>query len=169
MCYLSNKHGWNDVYPTDPQQRAKIDWYLHFHHRNVREASTLVVSKVRPDMQPSEEKIQLSRTLFTMSLHTIENYCLGPKCDNSPFLLGFKEPTLADFAAYVEIGQLQPGFTNVYNLNQFPNINKWLATMKNVKEHDVVHSVLADMGDLSKEVIYDFMNFASTSHALVFL
>ena len=29
MCYLSNKHGWDDVYPTNPRLRAKVDWYLH--------------------------------------------------------------------------------------------------------------------------------------------
>ena len=48
LCYLSNKHGWDDVYPSDPQQRAKVDWYLHYHHRNVREASIgLVAPKIR--------------------------------------------------------------------------------------------------------------------------
>ncbi len=39
MCYLSNKHGWKDVYPADHQLCAKVDWYLRYHHRNVRVGS----------------------------------------------------------------------------------------------------------------------------------
>ena len=29
---------WTDVYPSDEQQRARVDQYLHY-HRNVRETS----------------------------------------------------------------------------------------------------------------------------------
>ncbi len=29
MCYLSNQHGWRDVYPTGPKKRAEVDRYLH--------------------------------------------------------------------------------------------------------------------------------------------
>ena len=55
MSYLSNKHGWDDVYPTDFRQRGKVDWYLHFHHRNVREASVgLVAPKIRKDLNIPE-------------------------------------------------------------------------------------------------------------------
>ena len=39
MCYLARKHEWHDLYPQDAQQRAAVDWYLHWHHRSVREAS----------------------------------------------------------------------------------------------------------------------------------
>ena len=39
MCYLCNTNNWNDLYPSNPEQRAKVDSYLHLHHRNVREAS----------------------------------------------------------------------------------------------------------------------------------
>ena len=59
--------------------------------------------------------------------------------------------TLADFAAYVEIGQLQPGFTNVYDFAPFPNVRCWLEQMKQVEGHDAVHVVLAEIGDLSVE------------------
>jgi hypothetical protein len=59
--------------------------------------------------------------------------------------------TLADFAAYVEIGQLQPGFTNVYDFSPFPNVQRWLDAMKQVDGHDDVHVVLAELGDISVE------------------
>ena len=56
MCYLCNRFGWTDLYPDSPELRAKIDWYLHFHHRNVREASGgLVAPKIRKDLNISED------------------------------------------------------------------------------------------------------------------
>ena len=54
-------------------------------------------------------------------------------------------------AAYVEIGQLQPCFTNVYDFSPFPNVARWLADMQAVPGHDDVHVVLKELGDISVE------------------
>ena len=54
-------------------------------------------------------------------------------------------------AAYVEIGQLQPQFTNVYDLESFPNVRRWLADMTLIDGHDDVHVVLEEIGDISVE------------------
>lgn len=51
----------------------------------------------------------------------------------------------------MEIGQLQPGFTNVYDFAPFPNVRRWLAQMKQVEGHDDVHVVLTELGDISGE------------------
>ena len=39
MCYLCNKHEWTDLYPNQHEARAKVDDFLHYHHRNIKEAS----------------------------------------------------------------------------------------------------------------------------------
>ena len=39
MCYLCNIHGWDDLYPQNPEARAKVDDFLHYHHRNIKEAT----------------------------------------------------------------------------------------------------------------------------------
>jgi len=147
MCYLSNKHGWDDVYPVDHRRRAKVDWYLHYHHRNVREASVgLVAPKIRKDLHISEATQQAARATLTNALRALESGWLA----KSPYLTG-AQLTLADFAAYVEIGQLQPAFTNVYDFGPFPNVRRWLEQMKQVEGHDDVHVVLAELGDISVE------------------
>ena len=51
----------------------------------------------------------------------------------------------------MEIGQLQPGFTNVYDFEPFPNVRRWLDDMKQIDGHDDVHVVLAELGDISQE------------------
>ncbi len=58
---------------------------------------------------------------------------------------------IADFAAYVEIGQLKPGFTNVYDFEAFPNVRRWMDDMAHADGHDTVHVVLAELGDISVE------------------
>lgn len=147
LCYLSNKHAWHDVYPADHRLRAKVDWYLHYHHRNVRDASTgLVAPRIRKDLNIPEATQQSAHATLTNALRTLETGWLA----RSRFLTG-ASVTLADFAAYVEIGQLQPGFTNVYDFEPFPNVRRWMETMKQVDGHDDVHVVLRELGDISAE------------------
>lgn len=147
LCYLSNKHAWHDVYPADHRLRAKVDWYLHYHHRNVRDASTgLVAPRIRKDLNIPEATQQSARATLTNALRTLETGWLA----QSRFLTG-ANVTLADFAAYVEIGQLQPAFTNVYDFEPFPNIRRWMDAMKQVDGHDDVHVVLRELGDISAE------------------
>ncbi|MCH9673779.1 MAG: glutathione S-transferase family protein [Gammaproteobacteria bacterium] len=147
MCYLSRKHGWADMYPADEQIRAKVDWYLHFHHRNVRDASVgLVAPRIRKDLDIPQIIQQRAQQTLTAALATLESGWLS----QSRFLVG-QHVTLADLAAYVEIGQLQPRFTNVYDFTPFPNVSRWLADMAEVDGHDDVHVVLAEIGDISVE------------------
>ena len=147
LCYLANRHGWDDVYPTDPQRRAKVDWYLHWHHRNVRDASIgMIAPRIRKDLNIPEAIQQSAQATFTRALRTLETGWLA----QSRFLAGDRV-TLADFAAYAEIGQLQPGFTNVFDFTPHPNVSRWLDDMKQVDAHDDAHVVLVELGDISAE------------------
>lgn len=147
MCYLANRHGWDDVYPSDPKRRAKVDWYLNYHHRNVRDASiALIAPKIRKDLTIPEALLQSSTGTFTRALRTLESGWLA----KSRFLAG-EQVTLADFSAYMEIGQLQPGFTNVFDFAPFPNVRRWLDDMKRVDSHDDAHVVMTALGDISAE------------------
>ena len=147
MCYLCNKYNWSDFYPVDLEDRAKVDSYLHLHHRNVREASIgLVAPKVRKDLNFSEDFLATSRSNTEKAFKAIEYGWLN----DSRFLVG-DSMTIADISAYVEIGQLQDIFTNVYNFELFPNIQKWLNEMRNVDCHDDIHVALYKLGDISSE------------------
>lgn len=147
MTYLANQHGWDDIYPADPKARAKVDWYLNFHHRNVRDASVgLVAPKIRKDLDIPEAFQQTAQRTLTAALKALETGWLG----QGEYLTG-ENLTLADFAAYVEIGQLRPEFTNVYDFTEFPRVQAWLDTMAGIDGHDEVHVVLAELGDISAE------------------
>ena len=147
MPYLARTRGWTDVYPEDERTRATIDAYLHYHHRNIREASIgLVAPKIRKDLD-IPEAIQLSaRRNLTNALSTLDKGWLA----NNRYLVG-KNVTIADLAAYVELGQLQPQFTNVFDMSSYPNVVRWLNDMTKVEGHDDVHVVLTELGDISIE------------------
>ena len=147
MTYLARTRGWTDVYPADEKIRGRIDQYLHFHHRSVREASLgLVAPKVRKDLDIPESFQENARRTLSNALNVLDSGYLA----QSRFLVG-DTVTLADIGAYAEIGQLQPQFTNTFDLSAWPNIQRWLADMQKVDSHDDVHVVLAEMGDISKE------------------
>ena len=147
MCYLSNKYDWIDLYPSNLEERAKVDSYLHLHHRNVREASIgLVAPKVRKDLDFPEAFLKMSQANVEKAFKAIEDGWLS----HSRYLIG-ETLTIADMAAYVKIGQLQSIFTNIYDFEPFPNISMWLKNMQKVDHHDVIHVALYELGDISKE------------------
>ncbi len=147
MTYLARTHGWTDLYPDDEKARAKIDQYLHFHHRNVRDASTgLIAPRMRKDLNIPEMFQESAKRNLGNALSVLDTYYLA----DSKYLVG-DSVTLADIAAYVEIGQLQPQFTNVFDLSPYPNVQRWLNDMTKVECHDDVHVVLAELGDISEE------------------
>ena len=51
----------------------------------------------------------------------------------------------------MEIGQLKPEFTNVFDFSDFPRIQEWMDDMSQVPGHDEVHVVMKEMGDISQE------------------
>lgn len=147
LCYLANKHGWTDLYPADYQARARIDAYLNYHHRNIREASVgLVAPKIRKDLDIPEAAQRAAQATLHNALNAFESGWLK----RHPYLTG-QNLSLADFAAYAEIGQLQPEFTHIYDFSPFPNVQRWLNLMKQVSGHDEVHVVLSELGDISDQ------------------
>ena len=147
MCYLCNKFDWNDLYPSNHEERAKVDSYLHLHHRNVREASVgLVAPKVRKDLNFPEDFLKISQVNINRAFKALEDGWLA----QSRYLTG-DQLTIADMSAYVEIGQLQNKFTNLYDFTPFPNIRRWLEDMNQVAYHDEVHASLYELGDISSK------------------
>ena len=146
LTYLAQKHGWTDLYPESLQERGRIDAYLHYHHRNVRECSMLVAAKVRKDLNFSADMQEQSRRSIAGAMKVLDQQYLA----GSDYLLG-DQPTLADLAACAEIAQLSPSFTNLYDFSPFPNLSRWLESMAQVSGYDTVHIPLATLGDISEQ------------------
>ena len=94
MCYLCNKYEWTDLYPNQHEARAKVDDFLHYHHRNIKEASVgYFAPMARPDLGLTEGAINMSKRLFSNGLNALETQWL----EKNSFITG-DEATIADIA-----------------------------------------------------------------------
>lgn len=146
LTYLAQKHGWTDLYPESLQERGRIDAYLHYHHRNVRECSMLVAAKVRKDLNFSAAMQDQSRHAIAGAMKVLDQDYLA----SSDYLFGDRA-TLADLAACAEIAQLSAQYTNLYDFSPYANLSAWLKKMSRVPGYDTVHIPLATLGDISEE------------------
>ena len=146
LTYLAQKHGWTDLYPESLQERGRIDAYLHYHHRNVRECSMLVAAKVRKDLNFSAAMQDQSRHAIAGAMKVLDQDYLA----SSEYLFG-EHATVADLAACAEIAQLSAQYTNLYDFSPYANVSAWLKKMSRVPGYDTVHIPLATLGDISEE------------------
>ena len=147
LIYLCRKYNWLDLYPLEPTRSARIDWYLHSHHRGIRDASlAFFAPNVRKDLDFPESFIDTAKKMFSRSLLSLETFWL----EKSRFIAG-DDISIADLAAYVEVGQLKPEFTNLFDFNPFPKVSRWLTDMTKINSHDLSHTSLTILGDISKE------------------
>ena len=145
LVYLCRKNSWHDLYPADPAECTKIDWYLHSHHRGIRDASlAFFAPNVRKDLKFPATFLDSAQKVFTRSLNSLEKSWL----DKSRFIAG-DSLSIADLAAYVEIGQLRPQFTNLFDFEQLPNVRQWMNDIADIDSHDVAHTALTTLGDIS--------------------
>ncbi|MEM7218594.1 MAG: glutathione S-transferase family protein [Pseudomonadota bacterium] len=156
LVYLAEKHDWHDLWPTDPQARARVNQYLHFHHRNTRE---LVINWSRT-LWPSVFKKAdpspgwLARNTFPgltnnaeVRAHTLE--IIDGWLQRTPFIAATASPSLADIVAYEELGQNQPRFANCEDYTPYPAIEAWLERMLRLPHHDTAHEIWRLVGDIN--------------------
>ena len=118
LTYLAQKHAWTDLYPESLQERGRIDAYLHYHHRNVRECSMLVAAKVRKDLNFSAAMQDQSRHAIAGAMEVLDQDYLA----SSDYLFG-DHATVADLAACAEIAQLSAQYTNLYQFSPDANLS----------------------------------------------
>ena len=157
MVYLCEKHGWSDLWPDDLVHRARVNQYLHFHHRNTRE----LVAQWSRTLWPAVFEVKdpdeawLRRNTFTglkdndavveQSLRIVDGMLA-----ESGFLAGGDRATIADLLAYEELGQNQPKYANCSNYDAFPRIREWLVSMEQLPHHDAAHAIWPLIGDAAK-------------------
>lgn len=153
LTYLAQKHGWVDLYPNDLQKRGIIDQYLHWHHRNAREASVrLVAPNFRKDIvfPPGHQKQGMA--IITNAMQIMEQSWLSRR----DYIAG-DSLTLADFACYMEFGQLNARFANIFDFEPYPKVQAWMDRMASVplfEEANMANSILGDLnGGVKKENI----------------
>jgi len=140
LTYLGDTFNWK-LYPKDTKLRGRIAEILHWHHRNTRQITlALFAPLVRPDLGIKPDTVEaLSKELVAV-FKQFEAWLTVSK-----FLCG-DEPTIADLAAYCEIGQCAAEYCNLYDFSAYPNIQRWLQICKQIPGYAESHAMLAHMG-----------------------
>lgn len=156
LIYLCEKHGWSDLWPNDLVQRAHINQYLHFHHRNTRELviqwSRALWPAVFEVADPDEgwfkrntfPGLQNNAEVVSNALQIVDGML-----QHSAFIAG-AAATLADISAYEELGQNQAKYANCTDYAPYPNIRRWLIDMEQLPRHAEAHAVWRLIGDLKQ-------------------
>ena len=139
LGYLCDKHKWVEWYPSELQERARVNEYLSSHHttsrlitRNIFHPIMLSImkpDKPEPDLDILASKAQTSASRFSSTW-----------LEQGPYIGGFQSPTIADLMAYCEFAQAP----QMRLLDKFddPKIEDWLSQMQSLPYHDDVHRSL---------------------------
>ncbi|MEM7253635.1 MAG: glutathione S-transferase family protein [Pseudomonadota bacterium] len=156
VIYLAEKYGWTDYWPDDLKQRAWVNQYLHFHHRNTREVVVAWSRALWPQVfgvsDPSSEWIRQNtfaglennEVVVEQTLAIIDRWLHG-----QPYLVG-ETPTLADLSAYQELGQNQRRYADCTDFSPYCAIRAWLERMGALPYHDDVHAIWGLIGKASE-------------------
>jgi glutathione S-transferase len=152
LAYLGDKFHW-PMYPNDPKIRAKIHQYLNWHHRNTREITLgLFAPIMRPDLKISSDQIKFSQKMVNKVMGSFEATLSRHK-----FVVG-DIPTIADLAAYCEIGQCTEEYCGLFDFSNFPNIRRWIADCKNIEGYTESHKMLSKVAPKVKKQAKEFFS-----------
>ena len=155
LIYLCEKHGWSDLWPHDLLARARVNQYLHFHHRNTREivvqwSRTLwpaVFGVTQPDpgwiKRNTFPGLENNADVVIQTLQIIDEMLT-----TTPFIAG-AQLSLADIVAYEELGQNQARYANCTDYTPYPQIQRWLDRMANLPGHRPAHHIWELIGDVN--------------------
>ncbi|KAJ8574534.1 hypothetical protein ON010_g4679 [Phytophthora cinnamomi] len=142
LTYASAKFGWKDLYPTDVKTRAKVDQFLNWHHTNTRLFTLQIVrpaiNKARGKVSPSDFAVLgKADALIEKEMTLLETFL------DKDYIAHTDAPTVADYAAYCEIDQLE---MMGYDFAKYPKVTAWIERMKVRTVHAL--TVLHRLADL---------------------
>lgn len=139
MQYLCEKYDWNQWWPTGSdvasrQKRAKIAEYLSAHHHTTRMITLKVVALRFTGKAISDETKKENVEYVGKILNKFSDTFLR----SDLFVNDMPEPTIADLAAYGDIGQLIH-FNIFPNFDEFPKVKNWAGKMALLPHYEDVH------------------------------
>jgi glutathione S-transferase len=156
LIYLCEKYEWTDLWPSELERRAKVNQYLHFHHRNTREVVVQWSRAIWPALlgvtDPDESwfkrntfpGLQNNGEIVENTLQIVDGM-LG----STDFIAG-STVSLADISAYEELGQNQAKYANCFDYELHPNIRRWFLKMEALPFHEEAHTIWNLIGDLTQ-------------------
>jgi glutathione S-transferase len=122
LSYLCEKEESTKFYPSDPQARARVHQWLHWHHQNTRLSTKGILTTAIMPKQPDAETIK-SRGVkqYTVALKHMDQHLT-----HSKYLAGTEGVSIADLLIITEVDQLYPEAFGLYDYSPFKHVQRWV-------------------------------------------
>lgn len=140
ITYLAEKYGWNDVFPQgkgNEAKRAQINYWLNWGHLNSRGFSGAFFAPIfRPDLKFNPDAMAERKKACTNAAKVLDGWL----ANNTWLAKGSTAPTLADFAVFADMGQLDD--LALFDFSGFKNVLRWFGQMRKLKAYKESHVLL---------------------------
>ena len=147
LAYLAESRGWDDLYPTAPEAKGRVNAYMHWHHTNTRTLANTVKPFLRPDLGvATDAQLADCRQSAASTLEVFGKVWLA----QGHFIAGAPSATVADLLAYGEVSQLLPEYCNSMPGTPIDtSVLDWCKRMQGLPHHDAVNACLSELGDVT--------------------
>lgn len=129
LQYIAESNKLDKWYPTSPEDRAKVNFWLHWNNSNTRSGTKgVLVYALFPQLAKDEKVTAQGKKDFTRSIAFMETHL---KESNTPFLVG-QDPTIADLQILTELDQLSPQAFDLFDFSKYPHVLAWMQATANV-------------------------------------
>merc|ERR1711862_385618 len=136
LTYLAESRFLDSWYPSNPAVRAKIQFWMQWHHSGTRTSTMRVLFPVFMKKDGPE-----GVSVFTKNVEFLEAR-LGESGEDK-FVAGTVQPTIADLMLLPELDQLE-GF-KLFDYTPYPNVSKYLERCKGaLKSYAENYKVVTD-------------------------
>jgi glutathione S-transferase len=141
LQYIAETRNLTSWYPTasDPISRAKVNFWLHWHHGNSRKATKGILIHRLFRSAGADEKLATGVKGLSSSLQFMEKQLGGADGKALNYLTG-DSPTIADLLIVTELDQLMPSAFNLFDFTKFPNILNWISRIQKLPNYDKIFS-----------------------------
>lgn len=128
-------------YPREVQVRARVDWYLHWHHSHLRLSCGTYFYRmyVKPRLSGREMPLAYKAELEELQIQSLKR--LDAILSQNKYVAGTLEPTIADIQCICELTQL---FIMGKDYREYPSLAKWMRNMWELEPIRKVHAKIIE-------------------------
>lgn len=133
-------------YPKDAKVRARVNWYLHWHHGNLRLSCGTYFYRmfVKPRLSGRELPLNYKAELEELQVRSLRR--LDSILASSRYVAGTQEPTIADVQCICELTQL---FIIGKDYREYVHLARWMRTMWELEPIRKVHRKIIETFSLT--------------------
>ena len=150
LSYLADSRKLAQWYPTEPQSRAKVNYWLFWNQSATRLSTTKILRPVFSGVKPDPADLEK----FTEALAVMEKHLsMNQQLDESlKFIADTSAPTIADLTLVTELDQLDKELFDLYDYSPFPHVSRYMTDVRNnVSSYEEIFAPVKAVADAKRK------------------